>query len=148
MIDLVPSGARLYPAGRLDAASEGLVLLTNDGDLTRHITAAGNVQKVYRVKVRGCLSKDEMAKLTTGFQVEGEWMGVVRIDPLKRGANCWYEVVLMRGRNRQIRRMLEALGHPVMRLKRTQIGSLKLGGLKPGEWRKLKAREVKALKDG
>ena len=145
MTDYVRSRNRLYPAGRLDFNSEGLMILTNDGALARRITQAGNLEKTYRVKVTGRPSRNTLTDLLKGVRVEGEMLSMHRVKLLKRGSNCWYEVVLKQGRNRQIRRMFEQLGHPVMRLRRTAIGPVKLGQLKPGESRKLTERELRRL---
>lgn len=144
--DFVPAGKRLYPAGRLDASSEGLVLLTNDGELTARITRAGKIAKTYRVKVRGCLDSRDLDQLKAGLTIDDQLMRMASVRPIKRSSNCWYEMVLRQGRNRQIRRMLEAIDHPVMRLKRTAIGPVKLANLRPGQWRRLTRFEIEQLK--
>ncbi len=145
--ELVRSGSRLYPAGRLDFNSEGLILLTNDGELTRNLTKAGKVDKRYRVKVSGCPDEESLKRLRQGVQAGGSRFAPCRIFSLKRGSNCWFELVLREGKNRQIRRMFEAVGHPVMRLRRIAIGPIRLVGMKPGESRKLTAGEIERLKD-
>lgn len=142
---LVRSRARLYPAGRLDFNSEGLMILSNDGALTRRLIQAGEVDKVYRVKVRGMVGKEELEKLRQGIRLGGAFLSVRRVTLLKKGNNCWYEVVLAQGKNRQIRRLFEHVGHPVMRLRRTAIGPVELKKLKPGEYRELTASEVARL---
>src|SRR5690606_23734677 len=144
--DFVKTGRRLYPAGRLDYNSEGLIILTNDGDLTRLITQAGTLKKFYRVKVKGCPTPVLLRNLEEGVVVEGERMSASAVRLLKRGNNAWLEVVLEEGKNRQVRRMFESIGHPVMRLKRTRIGMLSIGELKPGEARRLTKAEVEALR--
>lgn len=144
--DFVKTGKRLYPAGRLDYNSEGLVLLTNDGDLTRRVTRAGALKKFYRVKVKGCPTPALLRNLEEGVVVEGERMYASSVRLLKRGNNAWLEVVLEEGKNRQIRRMFESIGHPVMRLRRTRIGTLSIGELKPGQARKLTPAEVETLR--
>ncbi len=143
--DLVRARVRLYPAGRLDYESEGLILLTNDGDLSRRLTRAGRVPKHYRVKVRGHPSEQLLDRLRRGVLFSGERLAPCRIKMVKPGNNSWLTVTIRQGRNRQIRRMFESIRHPVMRLRRVAIGSLKLGNLKPGEFRQLSAREVKKL---
>jgi len=144
---LVRSKRRLYPVGRLDFQSEGLMILTNDGELTRRITRAGNLKKVYQVKVHGQPSQENLDRLCGGMSIEGEQFARCKIRELKRARNCWFEVVLHEGRNRQIRRMFEHLGHRVMRVRRTAIGPLVLGDLSPGGYRKLTFGEVQLLQE-
>lgn len=143
---LVKSRLRLYPAGRLDFNSEGLIILTSDGELAHCVTRAGILEKVYHVKVKGEPSEEELNRLREGITVGGERWEKCRIRLVKRGNNCWYEVALHEGRNRQVRRMFEKIGHPVMRLRRVAIGPLTLGKLPLGGCRKLSAREVMSLK--
>ncbi len=144
---LVRSQRRLYPVGRLDFQSEGLMILTNDGELTRGITRAGSLEKVYHVKVRGQPSQEKLDRICSGMRIEGEKFARCEIRELKRARNCWFEVVLREGRNRQIRRMFEHVGHLVMRVRRTAIGPLVLGNLPPGGYRKLTSREVQLLQE-
>ena len=143
---LVPSRVRLVPAGRLDYQSEGLMLLTNDGDLVRSITRAGNLQKVYHVKVARAPSPSALRRLQNGIRSGGRPMAARRIRLLEPGKNPWYEVVLVQGRNRQIRTMFEAVGHLVMKLRRVAIGPLKLGRLTAGQYRELADWEVRRLR--
>jgi 23S rRNA pseudouridine2605 synthase len=133
---------RLYPVGRLDFGSEGLLILTNDGDFTRFMTRAGGAPKVYGVKVSGVPSPRDLDRLRRGIRVEGRSYRASEIRLVSQDSNSWLEVTLHEGHNRQIRRMLEAIGHRVMRLRRNQIGFLTAPTLKPGEWRHLTAREV------
>ena len=142
----IKSGGRLYPSGRLDFQSEGLLILTNDGELTRRVTQAGNLEKVYHVKVRGLPSWEELRKLGEGIRMGRRQLGKCRITPLKEGNNPWYEVILCEGKNRQIHRMFERIGHRVSRLRRIAIGPVRLGDLSPGAYRRLTAREVGLLK--
>ncbi len=144
---LVRSRRRLYPVGRLDFQSEGLMILTNDGELTRRITRAGTLEKVYRVKVRGQPTQEKLDELRSGIRIEGEKFARCEIRELKRARNCWFEVVLREGRNRQIRRMFEHVGHLVMRVRRTAIGPLVLGNLPLGGYRKLTSRELQLLQE-
>ena len=148
VVDLVHSGKRLYPAGRLDFNSEGLVILTNDGELAERIMRAGTTAKVYRVKVRGQPEERKLDRLRKGIRVEGEKLAPCQIQTRKIDNNCWLEVVLRQGQNRQIRRMFEAIGHPVMRLRRVAIGPVKLGRLAPRTYRALTLEEVSYLKSG
>jgi 23S rRNA pseudouridine2605 synthase len=144
--DFVQTGARIYPAGRLDYASEGLVILTNDGSLVRKITQAGHLSKVYRVKVAGHPSEEKLDRLRRGLHLrDGETFGPCEIQLLKPGDNCWYQVVLRQGRNRQIRRMFESVGHFVMRLRRISVGPIELGNLAPGQSRRLTEVELGRL---
>ena len=142
---LVKSRCRLYPAGRLDFQSEGLMILTNDGSLTGKITRSGAIEKRYRVKVRGQPLEEKLQRIRNGVTIDGESFSRCKVAVLKKSRNCWYEVILCQGRNRQIRRMFEDIGHPVMRIRRIGIGPLNLGNLPPGGSRKMLAREVKAL---
>lgn len=144
---LVRSKRRLYPVGRLDFQSEGLLILTNDGEFTRGITRAGHLEKVYQVKVHGQPSQEKLDRLCRGMSIEGEQFARCEIRELKRARNCWFEVVLWEGRNRQIRRMFEHVGHRVMRVRRTAIGPLVLGDLPPGGHRKLTSRELQLLQE-
>ena len=142
---LVKSRSRLYPAGRLDFQSEGLMILTNDGSLTGQIIRSGEIEKRYRVKVRGQPSEGKLSRIRSGVRIDRESFAECKITVIKQASNCWYEVVLRQGRNRQIRRMFDHIGHPVMRIKRTAIGPLTLGDLPPGGFRKMLPKEVKAL---
>ncbi len=144
---LVRSQSRLYPVGRLDFQSEGLMILTNDGELTRRITRAGTLAKVYHVKVHGQPTQEKLDRLCKGMSIEGEKFARCEIKEFKKARNCWFEVVLREGRNRQIRRMFEHVGHLVMRVRRTTIGPLTLGNLSPGGYRKLSTREVHLLQN-
>jgi len=136
---------RLYPVGRLDFTSEGLLILTNDGEFTRFMTRAGNVPKHYRVKVQGVPTAASLDRLRRGITVEGERFAPCKIELSKPGANTWFDVTLKQGRNRQIHRMFEAIGHRVMTLRRTKIGFLEAGGLARGAWRELTASEVETF---
>lgn len=149
VIDLLPASlGRLHPVGRLDFNTEGLLILTNDGELTNVITSAKNqVQKVYRVKVKGVPNDKAIERLRRGISIgEGERTAPVDIRKLRRSeANAWFEVVLHEGKNQQIRRMFDEIGHSVLKLARTQIGSLTDERLRTGEWRTLTTAEVKRL---
>jgi len=142
---------RVYPVGRLDYASEGLLLMTNDGDLAnRLMKAASHVPKTYVVKVAGTPSEVAVAKLRAGLSIATDDGKRVRTGPagvriVKEGANPWYEITLVEGRNRQIRRMFEAVGHHVEKIKRVRYGPLALD-VPPGEFRSLTLREVERLK--
>src|SRR5436305_10614155 len=147
--ELVPHTlGRLHPVGRLDFNTEGLLILTNDGELTNHVTAARNrVRKVYEAKVKGVPSEEQVARLRRGIRLDDS----VRTAPAEikklgeTDTNAWFEVVLHEGRNQQIRRMFDAVGHSVLKLARTQIGPVTDERLRTGEWRMLTIVEVKKL---
>jgi 23S rRNA pseudouridine2605 synthase len=142
---------RVYPVGRLDYASEGLLLMTNDGDLAhRLMKAASHVSKTYLVKVAGTPKEEAIAKLRAGVSIATDDGKRVRTGPaavrvIKEAANPWYEITLIEGRNRQIRRMFEAVGHHVEKIKRLKFGPLTLD-VPPGEFRPLTLREIERLK--
>jgi len=142
---------RVYPVGRLDYASEGLLLLTNDGELAnRLMKAASHVSKTYVVKVAGTPGDEAIAKLRAGVSIATDDGKRVKTGPalvriVKVAANPWYEITLIEGRNRQIRRMFEAVGHHVEKIKRVRYGPLTLD-VPPGEFRSLTLKEVQRLK--
>lgn len=142
---------RVYPVGRLDYASEGLLLLTNDGELAnRLMKAASHVSKTYLVKVSGTPSDDAIAKLRGGVSIATDDHKRVRTAPaavrvVKEAMNPWYEITLIEGRNRQLRRMFEAVGHHVEKIKRVRYGPLTLD-VPPGEFRALTLKEIQRLK--
>lgn len=153
VVDLVRGiRERIYPVGRLDYQSEGLLLLTNDGDLAYKVTHPkhGSV-KTYHVKVRGVVDERLVGKLERGITIDGKRTVPCEVRQMKttghgdEEGNSWYEVKLREGRNQQIRRMFKAIGHPVMKLRRVAIGPIADPALQPGEWRELTDREVKAL---
>jgi 23S rRNA pseudouridine2605 synthase len=137
---------RIYPVGRLDFASEGLIILTNDGEFTRAMTTAGLVPKVYQVKLGGAPSERELDKLRKGIFLDGERLAPCAIRLIKEGANPWYEVTLHQGRNQQIRRMFGVSGYPVEKLRRIRIGFLEDRRLRAGEWRHLTSEELAQFK--
>ncbi len=143
--------ARVYPVGRLDYASEGLLLLTNDGDFANHMMkAASHVPKTYMVKVSGTPADGGLQKLRDGLSIQSDRGRRVRTAPAKirvirDAANPWYEVTLIEGRNRQIRRMFEEIGHHVEKIKRVRYGPLELD-VHPGKFRKLTPKEVEKLR--
>ena len=135
----------LKPVGRLDYASEGLILLTSDGDWAQAVQhPSSKVEKTYQVKVRGVPGPRALERWRKGLTLDGKRARMDKVEPLKstEADNTWITVVLTQGMTRQIRRMCELLGHPVMKLKRTAIGRVTLGGLEPGEARELTEREV------
>jgi 23S rRNA pseudouridine2605 synthase len=155
VIDLLKGvKTRLYPVGRLDYNSEGLLLLTNDGDLAQKLThASSHVPKVYLVKVSGVPDEAQIQKLRGGVMIEEGARGTKRvrtapagIKVFKDAENPWYEITLIEGRNRQIRKMFQAIGHHVEKIRRIQYGPLTLD-LEPGEFRELRPFEITALKN-
>ncbi len=148
---LVPSSlGRLHPVGRLDFNTEGLLILTNDGEFTNVVTSARNrVPKVYRVKVKGVPSDKAIERLRRGISIgEEERTAPAEVRKLRRSeSNSWFEVVLREGKNQQIRRMFDAIGHSVVKLARTQIGAITDERLRVGQWRTLTISEVKRLKN-
>jgi 23S rRNA pseudouridine2605 synthase len=163
VMDLVRHvGERIYPVGRLDYASEGLLLLTNDGALANHLTrAASHVPKTYLVKVSGQPAEEDILKLRRGLRIYGKpgqvgskpgahGMEAVRTAPaqvrlVREAENPWYELTLIEGKNRQIRRMFEEIGHHVEKIRRVRYGPLTLD-VPPGEFRALAPREVESLR--
>ena len=152
VMDLLPAGVgRVYPVGRLDYASEGLLLMTNDGALAENLMKAGSrVPKTYLVKVSGQPDEKAIVRLRAGVTIALEDGRRVKTSPAnirlaEHGANPWYEVVLIEGRNRQIRRMFEEVGHHVEKIKRVRLGPLLLD-VEPGKSRELTRREVEKLK--
>jgi 23S rRNA pseudouridine2605 synthase len=139
--------ARLFPVGRLDYNSEGLLLLTNDGAWANHLMHPRHqVDKEYHVRVRGKVDPQQLKKLSEEMELEdgpaaGATVRIIRNDQ----QNDWLSITIREGRNRQVRRMCAAVGLSVVRLRRIRYGNLTLGGLKPGQYRLLTAQEAKAL---
>jgi 23S rRNA pseudouridine2605 synthase len=144
-------GARVYPIGRLDYASEGLLLLTNDGELADSLMkAASHVPKTYLVKVAGKPTTESLSRLREGLFIRTENGRRVKtapatVKPVREANNPWYEITLIEGRNRQIRRMFEEVGHHVEKIKRVRYGPLELD-VHPGKFRRLAPEEVQRLR--
>jgi len=138
---------RIYPVGRLDFDSEGLLLLTNDGELAYHVMhPSSEIEKTYLVKVDGIIKPDTIEKLKKGIKIDGKLAIPVSVNLVKKlKANSWIRITLHEGRKRQIRKMLERVGHPVIRLIRISIDGVRLGKLKPGQYRTLTKEEIEAL---
>jgi len=149
VVDLVDAPARLFPVGRLDQNSEGLILLTDDGELANLLTHPRYEHtKEYRVYVEGQPAEDVLARWRQGVRLDGQKTAPAKVSVLSHEReHTWLRVVLREGRKRQIRRIAAQLGHPVRRLIRVRIGPLHLGDLKPGEWRPLSQQEVQHLQD-
>jgi 23S rRNA pseudouridine2605 synthase len=146
--DLVPLEGRLYPVGRLDVDSEGLILLTNDGDLTDHLTHPRyESEKEYRVLVKGDPDAERLAAWRRGVVLEGERTAPAQVMREERvAAGTWLRVTMHEGRKHQIRDIGRLLGLPVQRLIRVRMGGLVLGALPSGQWRQLKPDEVQKLR--
>lgn len=142
--DLVKGQGKLHPVGRLDFNSEGLLILTNDGDFTNRVAASKTIPKTYQVKVKGLPTDFAIRKLSRGVRLEdGYKTAPADIKPLKPTENnAWYEVTLYEGHNRQIRQMFDSVGHSVLKLKRVAIGHLGSERLPLGAFRKLTKEEV------
>jgi len=153
VLDLLPdrwAARRVYPVGRLDWDSEGLLLLTDDGALTLRLTHLRYaLPKEYIALVEGDPEPAALRRLERGLWLDGETRPTApaHVRPLRvENGNAWISVEIHEGRNRQVRRMFEAIGHPVLRLRRVRVGPLSLGGLEPGEARELRPDEVSALR--
>lgn len=148
VMDLLPDfGCRIYPVGRLDKDSEGLLLLTNDGSFTNCMTHPSHeYAKVYRVTVRSAVNDDILFNLRNGIEIDGRMTAPCEVTVLTEEENrVVLEFILHEGRNRQIRKMCESQGLEVARLKRISIGPVKLGMLKQGDYRELTEQDVKKL---
>ncbi len=144
VVDFFDKNQRIYPVGRLDYASRGLILMTNDGDLTYALTHPKyHIEKVYEVRVNFPLSSNEIEKFKSGIDIDGY---ITAICKIKLISDTCYEVIIKEGKNRQIRKMFKSLGKEVLDLKRVSIGKLKLNDLKEGTYRPLTIEEVKYLK--
>ena len=142
-------GERVYPVGRLDKDSEGMLIFTNDGEFANKIMHPRNsIYKIYRVTVRPSVTEEQLEKLETGVVIDGQKTAPAIVHVLvqdKEQGRVVLEMILHEGKNREIRKMCEAVGLEVARLKRTQIGGVKMGMLKQGAWRDLTEKEVKNL---
>ena len=142
---------RLFHVGRLDINSEGLILLTNDGESAKRMMHPKyRVEKTYYAVCDGKLTAQEIASLTNGVELEDGMTAPAKIRGVRenRDGNTSFLIVIHEGRNRQVRRMLEAVGHKTLRLKREKYGQLELGEMKPGEWRYLTEEEIRRLDEG
>jgi 23S rRNA pseudouridine2605 synthase len=145
VVDLVPAGTRLYPIGRLDADTTGLILLTNDGELANRLTHPRfEVPKTYRAKVaRGPVTDAALRALRAGVELDDGRTAPARVRAVRPDV---LELTIHEGRKRQVRRMCDAVGHPVLALRRVRFGPLELGDLAAGRHRRLRRAEVEALR--
>lgn len=141
---------RLYPVGRLDFNTEGLILLTNDGEWANRLAHPRNeIEKEYLVKIRGGLSAEQVEQLEKGVELDDGITAAAKVNIIRiLEKNVWFTITIHEGRYRQVRRMCDALGLPVVKLKRVRYGCVQLGELKPGEYRHLDPAEAKALAKG
>ena len=145
VVDLVRHDSRVVPVGRLDADTTGVLLLTNDGELAHRLAHPKyEVEKVYEAEVEGEPSGEALRQLAEGVQLED---GMTAPAEVRRLGPSLIELSIHEGRNRQVRRMLEAVGHPVKRLHRSRYAGLTVSGLEPGDWRELSDEEIGALSD-
>jgi 23S rRNA pseudouridine2605 synthase len=149
VMDLIRNlNERVYPVGRLDYDTSGLLLLTNDGELAYRMTHPSyEIIKVYIAVVRGYPSQETIRRLESGIEIDSYVTAPAHVNVIKQYENkTKLEITIHEGRNRQVRRMCEAAGHPVIMLKRIKLGCLALNGLKSGQWRFLTKHEIKKLK--
>ncbi|NLO99938.1 MAG: rRNA pseudouridine synthase [Clostridiaceae bacterium] len=149
VLDLIDGvNERIYPVGRLDYDTTGLIILTNDGDFAFESTHPGHeTKKTYMAEVLGMPSNRALQSLRSGIMLDGKLTAPARVEVVDiKPKSTVLKIIIHEGRNRQVKRMCEAVNHPVLRLKRTAVGRLTLGDLKPGEWRYLSLREVKQIR--
>ncbi len=147
VLDLVKTEYRIYPVGRLDYDTSGLILLTNDGEFANQMMHPNyKVPKTYHALVKGSPNSSEIMQFETGLLIDGQYTQPASLDILKSERNSLLKIIISEGRNRQVRKMCEAIGHPVIKLKRVAIGNITLGSLEKGQWRYLKNEEIKELK--
>lgn len=139
---------RVFPVGRLDYHTEGLLILTNDGKLAQHLQHPRyGIPKTYQTKVKGVPTAEALQRLRSGLILNGKKTAPARVKKTGRTAkNSWLEITIKEGRNRQVRRMCSAVGHPVLKLKRISYGPVRLGNLKPGIYRHLTPAEMERLR--
>ncbi|OXT07600.1 pseudouridine synthase [Thermoanaerobacterium thermosaccharolyticum] len=149
VLDIIKIKDRIYPVGRLDCDTSGLLLLTNDGDIANKLMHPKHeIDKVYIAKIRGIPDDKDLDRFRNGLLLDNRLTAKAKIEILKKINNdALVKIVIHEGRNRQIRRMCELIGHPVITLKRIKIGDLELGNLKVGQWRYLSGEEVQYLKN-
>lgn len=146
VMDLVPPVAGLFPVGRLDVTTEGVILMTNDGAFAERVSHPRyEVPRVYHAKVHRIPDAETLARLRAGVRVLGTLMAVDEVRVIEQDHNSWLEVTLHEGKHHEVKRLLEAVGHQVSKLKRVAVGPLTLRGLKPGEFRALLPQEVRIL---
>ena len=149
VMDLVPPVAGLFPVGRLDVTTEGLILLTNDGAFAERVSHPRyEVPRVYHAKVHRVPGPETLERLKSGVRVEGDFMAVDRARVIEADNNAWVEVALHEGKQHEVKRLLEAVGHPVSKLRRVSFGPVTSKGLEPGQFRLLTQEEIAGLLRG
>jgi len=149
VMDLVPQVPGLFPVGRLDVTTEGLILLTNDGAFAERVAHPRyEVPRVYHAKVHRVPDPPTLERLRRGVRVEGDFMSVDRVRVVEADNNAWVEVALHEGKQHEVKRLLEAVGHPVSKLRRVSVGPVTVKGLEPGQFRPLTPAEVTGLLRG
>lgn len=149
VVDLIKTTKRIYPVGRLDYDTTGLIILTNDGELTNYLThPKNNIEKVYVAKIKGIINKEDLKKLCNGVFIDGRKTSkckakILKID--KKNNSSVVELIIHEGRNHQVKNMFLAIGYEVLKLKRESVSFLTLDGVKSGEYRQLSIKEVKKL---
>lgn len=149
VVDLIDTNKRIYPVGRLDYDTTGLLILTNDGELTNFLThPKNNIEKVYVAKIKGLITKEDILKLCNGVMIDGKKTSkakakVLKID--KKNNSSIVELIIHEGKNHQVKNMFKAINYEVLKLKRESVSFLTLDGLKSGEYRELSIKEVKML---
>ncbi|MDP4179684.1 MAG: pseudouridine synthase [Bacillota bacterium] len=148
VVDLVDVNERIYPVGRLDYDTSGLILLTNDGDFTYKMTHPKHeMKKVYIALIEGIPDEKQLTSFKNGLMIEDYITSPAKIRIINKYTNkAKVEIIIHEGKNRQVRKMCDAIGHPVLELKRVAIGDLSLGELKEGQWRHLTKEELEKLK--
>ena len=148
VIDLVDVPYRIFPVGRLDYNTSGLLILTNDGELTYRLTHPKfEIPKTYIAKIKGTPSKRKLDNFQDGLRIGDYTTSPSKIRILRKiDADCLVEITIKEGKNRQVRKMCSAIGHPVLELKRIKMGKINIGNLKVGDWRYLAEKEIKYLK--
>jgi 23S rRNA pseudouridine2605 synthase len=139
---------RVFPVGRLDAETTGLLIMTSDGDFANDVAHPGHeVYKTYRARVEGVMSRERLARLSRGVEIDGRKTAPAEAKLIRQSAgSAVVEIRIREGRNRQVRKMFAAVGNKVIDLQRTAVGDIRLGGLKPGHWRKLSRAEIDSLR--
>jgi 23S rRNA pseudouridine2605 synthase len=148
VIELIKGvNVRIYPVGRLDYDTSGLIILSNDGEFTYKMTHPKHeIKKVYSAMIYGIPSQEEIRAFKSGLRIEDYITSKANIKIIEIvGDKSWVEITIHEGKNRQVRKMCDAIGHPVIKLKRTAIGSLNIGDLKEGNWRYLDKKEIESL---
>ncbi len=149
VVDLIKTDKRIYPVGRLDYDTTGLIILTNDGNLTNYLThPKNNIEKVYVAKLHGLITKDNLKKLCNGVVIDGKKTGKAKAKILKldkKNNSSIVELIIHEGKNHQVKKMFNAIGFDVLKLKRESVAFLTLDGVKSGEYRPLSIKEVKKL---